>query len=108
MRAMSHQMGKYCKAYPVARFREFPNWKENTANLRPPDEAPPGATAPRTLGEDDFFFLQENFVVTDDIFLDQFVVFDDVTPEWIAFCTDVLEFAVPPELVEAEAAAVTA
>lgn len=105
---MSHQMGRYCKAYPVTRFREYPKWKEHTANLRPPDDSPSSTTTPRTLGEDDFYFLQENYTVTDDIFLDQYVVFDDVTPEWVAFCTHVLEFEVPPELAEPTAAAATA
>lgn len=89
------QMGKYCKAYPVTRFREFDGWKENTANLRE-DRAPAGATdADRRLTEEDFLYLQENFVVTDGIFINENVIFDEVTPEWIEFCKGTLNFEVP-------------
>ena len=100
---MSHEMGRYCKAYPVARFREYPRWTETTANFRPADDAAPNA-GPRTLAEEDFFFLQENYTVTDDIFLDQYVVFDQVTPEWVEFCTQVLAFEVPADVADADAA----
>ena len=49
-------MGKYCKAYPAARFREFPGWSE------------------RAVAVEDgvvYLFLQENLVVTKDVFLSQ-------------------------------------
>jgi hypothetical protein len=44
----------------------------------------------------DYLFLQENFVVTDGIFLDENIIFDNTTPEWIDFCKNSLEFEVPP------------
>jgi hypothetical protein len=40
-------------------------------------------------------FVQENFVVTDGIFLDENIIFDDVTPEWKTFCETTLDFSVP-------------
>ena len=43
----------------------------------------------------DFLYLQENFIVTDGIFIDENVIFDNVTPEWIDFCVNVLKFEVP-------------
>jgi hypothetical protein len=47
------------------------------------------------LTDGDFLYLQENYVVTDGIFKDENVIFDDVTPAWIAYCQDVLKFEIP-------------
>ncbi len=72
------KVGKYCKAYPIARFREYKGWAEKAENVKK-----------------DHLYLQENYVVTDGIFMDERVVFDDVTPEWIDFCKNTLKFEVP-------------
>jgi len=83
------KMGKYCKAYMIPRFREFSGWTEDSQNARKENDAP------RQLTDADFLYLQENFVVTDGVFLDENVIFDNVTPEWINFCEKVLEFKIP-------------
>jgi hypothetical protein len=101
------QMGKYCKAYPINRFREFKSWSENTQNTRRVKSEQDGkeVEVARTLTDDDFLYLQENFTVTDGIFLDENVVFEEVTPEWVEFCKGALEFEVPQfETKSAEAA----
>jgi hypothetical protein len=77
-------MGSYCKAYPIERFREFGGWSEKMAGAADPEQE-----------DGRFLFLQENLVVTDGIFIDEKVVFDRVTPEWEAFCKDKLGFEVP-------------
>jgi hypothetical protein len=48
------------------------------------------------LTDKDHLYLQETYVVTDGVFLDQNIVFDDVTSEWKDFCTHTLKFEVPP------------
>lgn len=82
-------MGKYCKAYPVDRFEGYAAWQPKP--LEPLTEE----TATEEPGER-YYFLQENHTITDGIFLDERIVFDAVTPEWIAYCKDVLGFD-PPE-----------
>jgi hypothetical protein len=77
-------MGSYCKAYPIERFREFGGWIEKMPCAADPE-----------LEDGRYLFLQENLVVTDGIFIDEKVVFDQVTPEWEAFCKDKLGFEVP-------------
>ena len=91
------KMGKYCKAYPIQRFRESKGWQENTNNLRKEKQIVNGAEimVDRQLTENDFLYLQENFHVTDGIFLDENIVFAEVTPEWIEFCKETLKFEVP-------------
>lgn len=90
-------MGRYCKAYPIARLREFGGWVENGENTRKVKREIDGVEveAPRELTEGDHLYLQENYVVTDSIFIDENIVFADVTPEWKEFCKNVLEFEVP-------------
>lgn len=90
------QMGKYCRAYTLARLREFGGWSERAENARPAeDERDEAAGPPRTLNDEDILYLQENFTVTDGVFLDEHVIFDDVTPEWVSFCEERLGFEVP-------------
>lgn len=88
------KMGRYCKAYPVQELREFGGWSENVRTAGR-DKAPDSGDAGSEQARPDFLYLQENYVVTAGIFIDEDVVFDDVTPEWIDFCKDRLHFEVP-------------
>lgn len=99
-------MGRYCKAYPIARLREYSGWVENKENARKVKREIEGVEieAPRDLNEGDHLYLQENYVVTDGIFIDENIVFADVTPEWKEFSKNVLEFEVPIYEKEDEAA----
>ena len=99
------KMGRYCKAYPIERFREFSGWTENTQNMRDEKQQGVGKEADasgQTAGEA-YLFLQENFVVTDGIFIDENVIFDQTTQEWKDFCKNSLEFEVPSVEPSAEA-----
>ena len=103
-------MGSYVKAYAVAQFRAFPGWKERSDQARPADDREhqeERPRAPRTLADDDYLYLQENLTVTDGIYLDEHVIFDERTPEWERFCADTLRFEVPrwDDPVETEPAA---
>jgi len=89
--------GRYCKAYPVTRFREYGNWTENTQNRRKEEREIDGkkVAVTRERTESDFLYLQEDFVVTDNIFIDENIVFANITPEWLDFCKNTLKFEVP-------------
>ena len=91
------QKGRYCKAYPITRLREFSGWSENKQNVRKDKQQVDGkeVVTQRELTDADFLYLQENFVVTDDIFIDENIIFDQVTPEWIEFCKNTLKFEIP-------------
>jgi len=81
------RMGKYCKAFHSSRFRDFPGWSEKVhsavLNSEPADV---------TRADKAHLYLQEDYTVTDGVFLGEKVVYDDVTREWISFCTEVLQF----------------
>lgn len=89
------QMGKYCKAYPVERLRQFNGWTEKRGKTEKQEVDGKEVEATRDFNDDDYLFLQENLVVTDGIFMDELIIFDDITPEWTEFCTNQLEFSVP-------------
>lgn len=91
------KMGKYCKAYSIKKLREFSGWSENNQNVRKRKETVDGkeVEVQRPLTDDDFLYIQENYVVTDGIFIDENIIFDNVTPEWKEFCTDTLKFEIP-------------
>ncbi len=90
-------MGKYCKAYSLLQLREFSQWNERMKNVRIEKKEVDGkeVEVDRDLTDDDFLYLQENFVVTDGIYKDENIIFDDVTPEWKNFCTTKLSFEIP-------------
>jgi hypothetical protein len=89
-------MGRYCKAYPIDRFREFKDWTENPQNAGNQTSQGMREIEQETdLAESSYLYLQENFTVTRDIFKDENIVFDRVTPEWIEYCRDTLKFEVP-------------
>ena len=89
------EMGTYCKAYPIERFREFSGWSENAQNARKEKQLVDGKETEQIRDLTGHLYLQENFTVTDGIFLDQNIIFDQVTPDWISFCKQILQFAVP-------------
>jgi hypothetical protein len=107
------QMGSYCKAYYVRDLAAFPGWRPDLRSLRAETREEEGREVEvqrAALAEDDVLFLQEDFGVTDGIFLDEHVVFADTGPEWRAFCTGVLGFAPagdaePESALDAETAA---
>lgn len=89
------KMGRYCKAYPLARLREFKGWAEKAEAFREV-ETPEGDGADVAPdGDGRIVYLQESYAVTDGIFLDEHVIFDSVTPEWIDFCQNTLGFEIP-------------
>lgn len=90
-------MGNYCKAYLLGEMRKFENWEEKPENARKEPGSPNGQAAnqARPLTDDCVVYLQESYYVTDGIFMDEHIIFDNVTPEWIEFCRGTLAFEVP-------------
>ncbi|MGD1913643.1 MAG: hypothetical protein ACFB2X_23240 [Rivularia sp. (in: cyanobacteria)] len=91
------KMGKYCKAYSLNKLRKFHQWKEYSENTRKEKKVIDADEVEknRKLTDDDFLYVQENYIVTDGIFKDENIIFDNVTPEWKEFCQKTLEFEIP-------------
>ncbi len=82
------QMSRYCKAYPAAELRQFPEWHEQVPPLVVRPEEP-------AAGETAYFYLHDNYVVTAGLYRDENIAFGRVTDEWRSFCSDVLAFVIP-------------
>ncbi len=82
---------KYCKAYHMSDFRQFAGWSESRINWKKSaDDA--------EFGDDDVVFLHEDYTVTQSIWSNENVIYNNVTPEWQDFCNTVLGFKVPDDL----------
>lgn len=94
------EMGRYCKAYLASDLKKYPGWDPNLENLRQPESERPGEEPEERaeLEDDDIVYLQENLVVTDGIFRDENVLFEDDSEEWKSFCEETLEFEVPEDV----------
>jgi len=90
-------LGKYCKTYPLHLLRQFPDWSEKAENARKIRKEINGEIVeePRELTDNTYVYLQADYTVTDGIFIDENIIFNDVTPEWIKFCDEVLRNHLP-------------
>ncbi|HSR69913.1 MAG TPA: hypothetical protein VLU25_18440 [Acidobacteriota bacterium] len=81
-------------------FQQYEGWSVNEGNLSTETREVDGEEVEvrKTLNDDSVLYLQENYVVTDGIFKDENIVFEEVTPEWTRFCSDILHFEIPADL----------
>ena len=92
-------LGKYCKSFQLQRFRQFPGWCEHLENARKIRQEIDGekVEVARELTDADYLYLQENFTVTDSIFIDENIIFDTVTSDWVDFCVNELGVQFPTD-----------
>jgi hypothetical protein len=92
------QNSAYCKAYLANNFRAFPGWSEKTTHLRKGKKLEDGKEVVfdrKKIEDNDVLYLHDSYVVTDGIFKDENIVFDNLTDEWKKFCHEKLNFAIP-------------
>lgn len=95
------EMGRYCKAYLVSDLSKYKGWKPNLENLRQPEPDKPNeeVEARTELQDDDILYVQEDLTVTDGIFKDENIVFEDDGDGWKGFCEKDLGFEVPEDVL---------
>ena len=82
----------YARAYLLGDLRKFSDWHEEKETVHADENG-----NSHELSDDDVVFLQEDFTVTELIWPGENVIFNRVTPEWIDFCTQELQFRVPDD-----------
>jgi hypothetical protein len=96
------QQRKYCKAYYVKELRQFAGWTESQIPRQA--HAGQGAAEGRAAqgasngDDDDIVFIHHDLTVTQSMWHNEDVIFDQITPAWEEFCTHVLHFKVPDDL----------
>jgi hypothetical protein len=91
------EMSAYCKAYLAKQFQGFADWDPNLEALRKETREVDGEeveVSRESIDDEDILYLHDSYVVTDDVFNDEHVVFDQVTDEWKRFCHEQLDFEV--------------
>ena len=90
---------KYCKAYHLKGLREFPGWSESRINWketddRKGDDQPEGGE----FTDDKIVFIHQDFTVTESMWHNENVIFNDLDEGWRKFCKTTLSFKVPTDL----------
>jgi ankyrin repeat protein len=86
----------YARAYLLGELRKFSDWREEKINWKETVPAAENGNS-RELSDDDVVFLQQDFTVTELIWPGENVIFNRITPEWVDFCTQELQFKVPDD-----------
>lgn len=87
----------YARAYLLRDLRKFSDWREEKINWKETVPASENGNSPE-LSDDDVVFLHQDFTVTHLIWPGENVIFNQVTPEWLGFCAQELQFKVPDAL----------
>jgi hypothetical protein len=85
---------KYCKAYLLSALRQFPGWSESRINWK---EAKDDLDAETVFTDESVVFIHQDFTVTESMWHNENVIFNQVTPEWKEFCASALDFKVPDD-----------
>jgi hypothetical protein len=94
----SQQLQKYCKAYYLKELRQFPVWCESRINWQDQAQADmPPAQDGDPLSENEVVFIHHDLTVTQSMWHNEHVIFNQITPAWEAFCAQVLHFKVPDD-----------
>ena len=88
----------YCKAYYLEELRRFPQWTESRINWKEKTDFDSDETDEKDFADSDVVFIHQDFTVTESMWHDENVIFNQVTPEWEAFCANMLQFKVPDDL----------
>lgn len=87
----------YARAYLLQDLRRFSEWREEKINWKETIPAEENGNS-RELSDSDVVFLHQDFTVTQLIWPNENVIFNQVTPEWLEFCAQELHFKVPDDL----------
>ena len=94
---LSRPARKYCKAYPLGRLRAFGGWSEVRVNWKQQGDADTDNNSGE-LSDDDIVFLHQDLTVTQSMWHDENVIFNQVGVEWEDFCRTALQFKALDEL----------
>lgn len=91
---------QYCKAYHLGDLRKYPLWRENHSSSKSSSNGN-GANngdGGEYFGDDQVVFIHQDFTVTESVWHNENVIFNNVDPTWEEFCSSSLHFAVPADL----------
>lgn len=96
----THVQRKYCKPYQLHDLRKYPGWSESRINWKTDknDNSAADGDINEPFTDDRVVFIHQDFTVTESIWHDENVIFNNVDAAWKEFCSNVLNFKVPDDL----------
>jgi len=88
---------KYCKAHYLKDLRTYPGWHESRINWEGKKENGNGL-ADENFTDEKVVFIHQDLTVTESVWHNENVVFNNVSSEWEEFCANSLKFKVPDDL----------
>lgn len=88
---------EYCKAYVLGDLLKFPGWSESRINWREKGSGLDNEEADKELNDESIVYLHQDFTVTESMWHNENVIFNDVTAEWKGFCRETLQFKAPDD-----------
>jgi len=79
----------YTRAYRLGELRRYSGWRQN------PAQSDAGGPTDTQASDGQTVYLRSDFVVLQNCFDESPVLFDAVTPQWVAFCKNTLGFDAP-------------
>jgi hypothetical protein len=95
---------KYCKAYHLGDLRKYSAWSESKINWKEKKETgrekskSDNGTADGPFQDDKIVFIHQDFTVTESMWHNENVLFNNVDSGWKEYCADSLKFKVPDDL----------
>jgi len=90
---------KYCKAYHLKSLRQYPAWSESRINWKDNKDAKEtGQQDNAEFTDDKIVFIHQDFTVTESMWHNENVIFNQVDESWREFCSNTLTFKVPSDL----------
>ena len=87
---------KYCKAYYLKELRQYPMWSESRIDWKTRDNDNSEGEAPFT--DQKVVFIHQGFTVTESMWENENIIFNNVDSSWKEFCSDSLKFKAPSDM----------
>ena len=88
----------YCKAYHLKDLRQFPGWSESRINWKQKGDLKEEASDEGEFPDEKVVFIHQDFTVTESVWHNERVIFNQVSENWSEFCSSSLGFSVPSDL----------
>jgi ankyrin repeat protein len=95
---------KYCKSYHLGDLRKYPAWSEGRINWKKKSDNSSNSNgngngnADGPFTDDKIVFIHQDFTVTESVWHNENVLFNDADPSWKEFCVNSLNFKIPTDL----------
>lgn len=92
---------KYCKAYHLQDLRKYPEWSESRINWKKKKDDNNGDSNGNTdepFPDHKVVFIHQDLTVTESVWHNENVIFNQVDSAWGDFCANTLKFKVPDDL----------